>query len=315
MLRERHVSSDRAERERARAHWRSGELVRTDTQVAPAGSEIPRGTVYQERIPVAGMGGIVASTWVQRSSPDSSPYLHRSVPHGGVELVCRLGSVPQVVGPRTRARVELVAPGSTVVGLRFRPGAAVGVLGFPASELTDLVVDADALWGHGASAVGGQIAEAASPAQAGALLQGWVTGLLADTEHPDLVVAEAIRLLMPSRAREVRSVWSALEVSERNLRRRFRSAVGVGPKTLQRMLRFQGVLARAQPALSLMAAADGGLARLAAEAGYADQAHLTRECVRLSGVTPRVFLRETEQACGCGHDHRASFEALLRRPA
>jgi hypothetical protein len=79
------------------------------------------------------------------------------------------------------------------------------------------------------------------------------------------------------------------------------------------MLRFQGFLALTQFALSRgRAPAADGLVGLAAEAGYADRSHLTRECVRLTGRTPRMYLGETEQACGCGHDHSASFLPLLR---
>jgi transcriptional regulator GlxA family with amidase domain len=74
-------------------------------------------------------------------------------------------------------------------------------------------------------------------------------------------------------------------VSERQLRRRFADAVGYAPKTLQRVLRFQRflVLARA-------AGASADLARLAFAAGYADQAHLTRECRRLAGLPPAALL-------------------------
>jgi AraC-like DNA-binding protein len=80
----------------------------------------------------------------------------------------------------------------------------------------------------------------------------------------------------------VRSLSSALGTSERQLLRRFDSAVGYGPKTLDRILRFQRFVARAP----LAARGEEGLARIAAEVGYADQAHLSRECVRLSGLTP-----------------------------
>ena len=73
-----------------------------------------------------------------------------------------------------------------------------------------------------------------------------------------------------------------LGISERQLRRRFAEAVGYGPKTLARVLRFQRFLGLAE--------AGGDLAGLAFAAGYADQAHLTRECVRLSGRTPAVLL-------------------------
>jgi hypothetical protein len=79
------------------------------------------------------------------------------------------------------------------------------------------------------------------------------------------------------------------------------------------MLRFQGFLALVQQAIAQgRAPTVGGLALLALRAGYADQSHLTRECVRLTGVPPRVFLAETHQACACGHDHSASFAPMLR---
>ena len=67
-------------------------------------------------------------------------------------------------------------------------------------------------------------------------------------------------------------------LSERQLRRRFVDAVGYGPKTLARVLRFQRFLA--------LAAHGRDLGASALDAGYADQAHLTRECRRLSGRTP-----------------------------
>jgi AraC-like DNA-binding protein len=122
--------------------------------------------------------------------------------------------------------------------------------------------------------------------------------------------------LLPGRAPDLRSLWSSLEVSERSFRRRCRSAVGIGPKALHRILRFQGFLARAQYALARGRRPDeDGLARLAVDAGYADQAHLTRECRRLAGVSPRVFLDQVQRSCGCGHDHEASFAPLLGRAA
>jgi hypothetical protein len=73
---------------------------------------------------------------------DAAPYTHRDIPNGSVEPRCVIGAVPQVVGPLTRPTVEILAPGSTVVGHRFYPGAAVSVLGVPASTLVDVVLQA-----------------------------------------------------------------------------------------------------------------------------------------------------------------------------
>jgi hypothetical protein len=115
-----------------------------------------------ERPSAAALAGLVSSTWVKRITLGAAPYVHRNIPKGGVELLCRLGSVPQLAGPLTRARVESLAPGSIVVGLRFHPGAAATVLGMPASELADLMVDADTVWGREVAAVGERMAEASS---------------------------------------------------------------------------------------------------------------------------------------------------------
>jgi len=273
----------------------------------------PGGQSYVERAPVAALAGLVSSTWIQRVAPDAEPYTQRNLPNGGVELLCRVGAMPRVVGPLTRPLVEVLAPGTTVVGLRFHPGAAPSVLGLPASALVDLTLETDALWGRSAVALGERVDAAASPEEALAGLQGEIAGRLADADAPDPLVTEAVRLLMPWRTDDVGSLTSSLFISERQLRRRCQSAIGLAPKALHRMLRFQGFLALAQHAIAQgKAPTDEGLALLAAEAGYADQSHLNRECVRLTGVSPRTFLGETEHACACGHDHSASFTPLLR---
>jgi AraC-like DNA-binding protein len=72
-------------------------------------------------------------------------------------------------------------------------------------------------------------------------------------------------------------------VSERRLRRRFVQAVGYGPATYLRVSRFRRAVA--------LAPSTPGLAALAAAAGYADQAHLSRDCRALTGLTPRVYFR------------------------
>jgi len=89
--------------------------------------------------------------------------------------------------------------------------------------------------------------------------------------------------------------------------------VGLAPKALQRTLRFQRFLALAQYAMAHgREPTDEGLARLAADAGFADQAHLSRECGRLTGLTPSAFLGNARATCACGHDHAAAYAPVLQ---
>nr|WP_281381784.1 helix-turn-helix domain-containing protein [Conexibacter arvalis] len=94
---------------------------------------------------------------------------------------------------------------------------------------------------------------------------------------------------MAGRTLGVRALADGLGVSERQLLRRFRTAVGYGPRTLARVLRFQRFLAGIWEPSG--ATAEGvELGRLAADAGYADQSHLVRDCRRLAGATPSQLL-------------------------
>jgi AraC-like DNA-binding protein len=205
--------------------------------------------------------------------------------------------------------VELLAPATTVVGVRFCPGVAHAILGLPASELVDLDVDIDRVWGRSSEALGQRLAEAASPEDAATVLEREIVARSIAGPGHDALVEAAVSRLQPWRGASVGDATAELFISARQLRRRFVTALGYGPKTLQRILRFQAFLA-----LSHAHADDGSLTRLAAAAGYADQAHLSRECSRLSGLTPSAFLDAMHRSCDASHDHAASFarsQALL----
>jgi AraC-like DNA-binding protein len=266
---------------------------------------------YRERRPSADLAPYLSCVWVQEVSADAAPYEHRTVPNGGVELFCEVGSLPRLVGPQTGPTAEVLAPGTTVVGVRFHPGAAPSLLGMPASELVDLAVGVDELWDGAAEALGERIGASSTPQDAAAALERELHDRLTGAADPDPLVTEAVRRLFPWQTSEVTSLPTSLYISERQLRRRCQAAIGLAPKVLHRMLRFQGFLALAGTQEHPVSE----LARLAAEAGYADQSHLTRESVRLAGRPPAVLLRESEQNCGAAHDHAASYEPLLQSRA
>jgi AraC-like DNA-binding protein len=194
------------------------------------------------------------------------------------------------------------------VGIRFHPGAAPPVLGLPASELVNLAVRADELWGERVQALGEEVAVSASPEAAAARLERAVLMRLSDDSRLDPIAGEAARLLLPGGMHDVAALASSLYISERQLRRRCEAAIGLPPKVLHRILRFRGFLALARHRGN----ASLDLALLAAEVGYADQSHLSRESVRLTGWSPRALLHDAEEHCGAAHDHAASYGPLLR---
>jgi transcriptional regulator GlxA family with amidase domain len=101
------------------------------------------------------------------------------------------------------------------------------------------------------------------------------------------MIAAATLWLARHPAGRIADLCRLLEVGERRLRRRFAAAVGYGPKTFQRVLRLQRVLAQAGG----LPRAGASLAAIAAEAGYADQAHMSRELQALTGRSPAALLQ------------------------
>jgi AraC-like DNA-binding protein len=172
-------------------------------------------------------------------------------------------------------------PGATIVGLRFRPGVAGATLGIPASELRNTRVPLADVWSQRGAELEERLASTPAATERRRLLEHEVLARRARSDGLDLAVLAAVRWLGRPGTR-VRAISDRLGLSDRQLLRRFRVAVGYGPKTLDRVLRFQRFLAHA----GTVATGDESLAGLAFELGYSDQAHLTRECVELSGLTP-----------------------------
>jgi AraC-like DNA-binding protein len=235
---------------------------------------------YREYRPRSELSELVACTWERHVAADADAGPARVLPDGCVDLIWHPRGL-LVAGPDRRPLLSRLEPGATVVGMRLRPGVAGVVLGVPVSELRDTRVLLEEVWASGGGELGERLGGAGSPREQRELLE---LALLARMERLDaldeLVLAASHRLGRPQV--RVGSLADALGTSERQLLRRFDSAVGYGPKTLDRVLRFQRFLSHARG----LAAGDDDLARVAADIGYADQAHLTRECVRLSGLTP-----------------------------
>ena len=264
---------------------------------------------YVERFPVPELTGVVRTVWIQRTGP--SAYVQRHLPTGGVELHLPVGCDPRLVGPLTGPLVEVIAPHTTLLGVRFLPGAAPPLVE-DLESLVDLRVDLKELWGGLADRLMDVVLAAPGPEVALDRVQAHLVRLLRRDDGGDPLVREAARQLMPWQPVAISALADRLAISAPQLRRRCVRTLGVTPKALQRTLRLQGFLALAQAgaAPSGWRNADG-LSGLAVDVGYADQAHLTRECVRLTGQTPRELLHGASDHCACGHDHAASYGPFL----
>lgn len=234
---------------------------------------------YREWAPPDALNSALVCLWVRVVPPEgTTPTL--VLPDACVDLIWQQGRGAYIAGPDTGPVPTPLPPGAILVGARFRPGAGGPALGIPLKELLNRRVDLL----HLRPELARLFPTAVTPSKALRLVTTTAAHLI-NEGPPDVLVCQASRLLAQPQA-HVEALPSELGVSERQFRRRFQSAVGYGPKTLQRVLRFRRFLAYidARPA-------QVNLARIALDLGYADQPHLTRESTRLSGLPPAALAR------------------------
>jgi AraC-like DNA-binding protein len=162
--------------------------------------------------------------------------------------------------------------------VHFHPGAAPRLVDAHPAELLDHAVELRKVGGVPVEDLGEQLSRATS------MGERWerLGAALARSTWPPLDTFDrAFRHLtaqggMPS----VAELSEALHLSERTLERAFQERLGMSPRTFRRIQRLQRVLSE------LRSGQAGSLAKLAAESGYADHAHLTRELRALTGRTP-----------------------------
>ena len=235
-------------------------------------NEQPMNVGYVEFAVQPALADRVVCTWIDRRIGR-----HPVLPDACVDIVWN-GEALTVAGPATRPTD--VEPGKTYAGIRFRPGSAPAVLGLPASELLDQEVTLAELWGAGAAEE--LMAQLAAADDAPRVLEQALLRRTADAEPSDPLVEAVLHEVRSGRCAEagvVQHLADQTGFSPRSLHRRCTAALGYGPKTLDRILRFRRALSLIDRQVSF---ADAAL-----RAGYADQAHLTNEFRRLSGSTPR----------------------------
>ncbi len=217
---------------------------------------------YRELPPAPDLSDVVLAGW-SFSGPPEAPLRHTVPPDGCVSVVWTPSGLV-VMGPRVAAFVLDLPAAARVPGVRLWPDAARAVLGVSGAALRDVVGPLDVV------------------APAAAVSWG-ADGFSAAPDRSALDVgvrAAVVAIVRAGGQAPVASIAREVGWSVRTLERRFGEAVGLSPKAFARIRRFRHALT------DIAGNRLPSWARVAAEAGYADQAHLTREVRALTGTSP-----------------------------
>ncbi|MHA7681874.1 DUF6597 domain-containing transcriptional factor [Cupriavidus sp. PET2-C1] len=264
---------------------------------APKGIVDPLGTQHRIRLgrylPSAALAPFVEHYWiVEWNLAGHPPQVQRVLPYPNANLVFDRGQTALFGVVRGVFDRTLEGAGH-VLGVRFRVGGLRPLLDEPVCALTDTTRPARALLSCDAGRAELLVLDAgddeAMVRAAEALLGGALPPPDPVVDQLQAIVAHAASAEGPA---SVESLAQHAGMGVRALQRLFQDYVGVSPKWVLRRYRLQEAawrLARGEPV---------GLAQLAAELGYFDQAHLTRDFTRLVGVSPGDYQRSQQGPAG-----------------
>ncbi|MBK8002617.1 MAG: AraC family transcriptional regulator [Gemmatimonadetes bacterium] len=243
-------------------------------------------------------GGGVRCWWSLTDDTGPPAAAEPALPDGSPELIVNLGDpfeqvaadgrvtrqpaaflVGQITRPMTVRPTGRVA----LVALRLEAHGAAPLLR-DASRLTDRWCALAELGVTDAEPLLQRLRATATPAAQAAQLLAWYLERGAAAPAPDPAVVAAVRALRASHGGvALEGLCRDLGLTPRTLQRRFRPAVGISPKLLARIIRFQRIFRewRERPS---------GLARVAVASGYFDQSHMIRDFRQFAGAPPADFL-------------------------
>jgi AraC-like DNA-binding protein len=261
---------------------------------------------YKEFAPSRRLAPIVSCFWTleghaeevreQAVLPDGRPevIVHLGDPfdrlHDVVERQARVIFAGQITNRLILRPTGRVA----VLGIRLHPDGAPAIIRSPQDDLAGRTPALDELSGSLARALN-EVRDAASLADAVTMAQERLEEL-ANPDELDARVRYVVGTILRRRGRlSIDDAAGQAGLTRRHLERRFRRTVGISPKRLARITRFQH-------ALRLLERQDGSLSApgtsTAAECGYSDQAHFIRDFKNLAGCAPGEHLLRRAELTG-----------------
>jgi AraC-like DNA-binding protein len=185
------------------------------------------------------------------------------------------------LGARTEPMEVPVHPGDSYRGIRFRPDSVRPLFDLDPRCLKGARLPVESLGGTGME-LSRLAGDPGVMHEAFARFESAIRPCVHAAGEVDALVRRGLQLIDEQPERSMRGVAAELGISDRQMRRRFADATGLSPKEYARIRRLRHAMVRAIDARS-------GWSTIAAASGFADQAHLVNEIVRMTNYTPRLL--------------------------
>lgn len=254
---------------------------------------------YQTYRPGKSLSTLVKCYWTLQNPKEKQLQKQTIVPDGCMEMIFHQGDVynqytedgsfitqPRcfVIGQLTRP-LEIEPTGKTdIFAVRFHPEGFMPLTSIPLKELENTAAPLARMFGKDAQDIEQKILDSPLISEKIEHIETFLLKRLTDKQTIDRVIALTVDAILTGNGRlSVEDLSSQININRRQLERRFSATIGLSPKQLSKIIRFQATLK------TLLSRNFTSLTVLAHEGEYYDQAHFIKDFKEFTGLTPREF--------------------------
>lgn len=258
---------------------------------------------YKEIQPVKALQPYVKCFWVlENAKPVKDLPLEKVLPDACPELIIHYGdrfriktetgkiqTQPRsfVFGPLTRY-IEIGPTGASgMIAARFYPGGLSAFLDISVKTIANQYIPLPSCFGSRANMLEKEVCTANTLKERKTFLENFLLALLSQQNPEPLLPVELLHnIISKEEPVKIKQLSDTLHIGRRHLERRFNREIGMTPKMLLKIVRFQNVfkIIHQKKVKSLTS--------LTYEAGYFDQSHFHRDFKAFSGLTPKEYFKE-----------------------
>lgn len=230
------------------------------------------------------------------------PYTREKIlPSGTIELMINFGSPHRrynqaetsfdlmcnswIAGFQTEFIVNEPVAETCMMGVRFKPGGAFPFLHLPVSEITNQIINLDCIWGRFADEIRDRLLEAPTTISKFALLEQIFNARLIQDRYKQDVIQFAVEGIQAANGSlSFKALSEEIGISQKHLINQFKKSVGVSPKQLSRVIRFQIALNE----INLFEPINWRT--IAHAAHYYDQSHFNHDFTAFTGMSPTEYV-------------------------
>lgn len=254
---------------------------------------------YQVYEPSAELQPFIKCFWTLEDDGNAGSSRQRVLPDGCMEMIFHYGDLyrqhfedgSSIIQPRSfiygqiTKFLEIEPTGTTgLVSARFLPGGLAPFLAVPLAALEDKAVSLLELFGERGRSLEEKVIAATAASERIALIESFLLSIPVEPAAIDGIAKACVQVIFESQGQMAAAeLADSLNISRRNMERRFTSAIGMSPKQLSKVIRLQ-------TAIKMLGENKfTSLTALAYESGYYDQAHFIKDFKEFAGISPKSF--------------------------